>query len=1178
MSSNSDSKPKRSFNSITPNPSYSGHKSSDSENSNKKKKTAQKTLGMAWGASSRSNFRNSPFSDFGSYMAVKNHKLHEQFDAAAASSSSHSASGSGKSIFNGVSIFVDGYTVPSSQELRGFMLKYGGIFENYFSRKRVTHIICSNLPDSKIKNLRAFSGGLPVVKPAWVVDSVAANKLLSWNPYQLDQLATENNNQPKLSTFFTPKTSGQSEVADVSVDGQVIPENENQSPKKAGLSENYACLEKADKCNLELDDLRENVCTLMSEEPACSVESSCEVEETELTDHSLLDGKNSDFKHKSITSQASDSLCSNSSDKHNVGEALSSKIILPPNQRHSTLSDPNFVENYFKSSRLHFIGTWRNRYRKRFPSLPDGFRHKSSSFNTPVVNEKNAIIHMDMDCFFVSVITRNHPELLDKPVAVCHSDNPRGTAEISSANYLARDHGVKAGLFVKDAKARCPQLVIVPYDFGAYETVAVSCDEAFLDVSESEVGDPQLLASIIRKELFDTTGCTASAGIAGNMLMARLATRTAKPNGQCYIPFEEVDNYLHTLPVKALPGIGHVLEAKLKQKQIETCGQLRQISKESLQKDFGMKTGEMLCNYSSGIDNRLVGVVQLPIAAKAGLPRYLNSVAECLNVAGVAERKIAANSGRYFNKAMIPSGYPAIRHTFVVVSNTPLTGINNYVMYESKSVGAEVNWGVRFRNLNDTQHFLKGLCKEVALRLQGCGVQGRAFTLKIKKKRSDAGEPVKYMGHGDCENLSHTITIPMATDDVDVVKRLASQIFGYFHIDVRDIRGVGLQVSKLEGADDNKLAHKRNSILPWVVSTAEKSQHRNQNGGFGNDAEAFSRPVTRSSGEMSHGLSSSGSGVSQSASLPPLQDLDMVVLESLPPEVVSEVNDMYGGKLLGFISKNKNKTVDTNINVTLQSSCEGVPIEETESHLIEETESLPVAHLVDSNTIAADNKEMECGEQPPPVPAEPPSVCVDYLFPTSLSQVDFSVLQQLPDELRKDIIELLPQHREPEFAKSFSSNVIDEQTELSDLWSGCPPKWVEKFEKSTSSALINLAKIHRSGSGGCLSSLLQHMMSRIFLPSEVATGISDDAVSCLSEFFKQYVDLKIATDVEEIYFCICLFKRLSLRSEVFLQVYNVILPHLQHQCVKYMEELLASHEELASSEFRYHSGLIKTAL
>ncbi|XP_028055427.1 DNA repair protein REV1-like [Camellia sinensis] len=105
----------------------------------------------------------------------------------------------------------------------------------------------------------------------------------------------------------------------------------------------------------------------------------------------------------------------------------------------------------------------------------------------------------------------------------------------------------------------------------------------------------------------------------------------------------------------------------------------------------------------------------------------------------------------------------------------------SFCLQESKSVGAEVNWGVRFNDLKDCQHFLMNLCKEVSLRLQGCTVQGRCFTLKIKKRRNDA-EPVKYMGCGDCENLSHSITVPMATDDVELIQRITTQLFGSFHI------------------------------------------------------------------------------------------------------------------------------------------------------------------------------------------------------------------------------------------------------------------------------------------------------------------------------------------------------------------------------------------------------------
>ncbi|XP_040945879.1 DNA repair protein REV1-like isoform X2 [Gossypium hirsutum] len=130
---------------------------------------------------------------------------------------------------------------------------------------------------------------------------------------------------------------------------------------------------------------------------------------------------------------------------------VTSTVIGPSKHRHSTFGDPNFVENYFKNSRLHFIGTWRNRYRNRFPSLSNGFTKSHS--NVSASTQKTPIIHIDMDYFFVSVVIRSHPELNDKPVAVCHSDNPKGIVEISSANYPARDYGIKVGMFVRDVKS-----------------------------------------------------------------------------------------------------------------------------------------------------------------------------------------------------------------------------------------------------------------------------------------------------------------------------------------------------------------------------------------------------------------------------------------------------------------------------------------------------------------------------------------------------------------------------------------------------------------------------------------------------------------------------------------------------------------------------------------------------
>ncbi|XP_030943527.1 DNA repair protein REV1 isoform X1 [Quercus lobata] len=1121
-STRSDNSAKRSFNNNRN--SASSNSNSNSNPSNKKKKTSQKTLGVAWGSSSRSSsrssFNNSPFSNFGSYMVEKNRKLQNQFEAEA-STSSHGGSGSVKPIFDGVSIFVDGFTVPSSQELRGYMLKHGGRFENYFSRRCVTHIICSNLPDSKIKNLRSFSRGLPVVKPAWILESVAANKLLSWVPYQLDQLA---NNQPKLSSFFTLKRSSVSNSASTHAPCQVNPEAEDSSLKVGTSGDTYfsevsAPFEHHKQISRESDDLvNENSNASLVEETTSSSGKPCEVA---MGIPSNIDAKDESSVKNDLQSshyQPAALVSSNCINNQNIKGSPSSMVSEPSNQSHSTLGDPNFVENYFKNSRLHFIGTWRNRYRKRFHSLSNGFNCTSSNIKASPL--KTAIMHVDMDCFFVSVVIRNHPELRDKPVAVCHSDNTKGTAEISSANYPARDYGIKAGMFVRNAKALCPHLVIFPYNFEAYEEVAdqfynvlhkhgnkvqaVSCDEAFLDVTDSE-GDPQLLASKIRKEIFETTRCTASVGIAGNMLMARLATRTAKPDGQCYIPPERVDDYLSQLPIKTLPGIGHVLEEKLKKQDVWTCGQLRMISKDSLQKDFGLKTGEMLWNYSRGLDNRLVGLIQ-----------------------------------------------------------------------ESKSVGAEVNWGVRFKDVKDAQNFLSNLCKEVSLRLQGCGVEGRTFTLKIKKRRKDAEEPIKYMGHGDCENLSHSTTVPVATDDVEVLQRITKQLFGSFHLDVKEIRGVGLQVSRLESTENSKQGLERNSLKSWLNSASARTEELCKNnyvakessnqGCEGEGDETLGQLCGNSVGlsiQMDSNTSNGAACLNEVSVLPPLCHLDMGVLKSLPPELFSELNEIYGGKLVDLIAKNKGKT--ENINHTLSAYSH-----EKIEGAMKEGQAALLSSMVFQNEIPVENKaEQHIAKEVPSVSGAESFVPASGLkktdlIPSSLSQVDTAVLQQLPEELKVDILEHLPAHR----MQVFSPNVLLDPTEIplealgtktaennsgskdfvldNNLWVGIPPQWVDKFKVSNCLILNILAEMYyKSGSTGNLSPILQRISSVSLHQLDAFQDGWDEAMYILCELLKQYIKLKIELDIEEIYVCFRLLRRFAMKSELFIQVYNIVSPYLQ---------------------------------
>ncbi|TKY71257.1 DNA repair protein REV1 [Spatholobus suberectus] len=1105
--------------------SVSSIRSNDNSNKNKKKKkttTNQKTLGVAWGSNSLSSFRNSAFSDFSSYMTEKNRKLRKQFDAEA-STSSFSGSSSGKPIFTGVSIFVDGFTVPSSQELRSYMLKYGGRFENYFSRHRVTHIICSNLPDSKVKNLRAFSAGLPVVKPTWILDSVAANRLLSWVPYQLDQLA---NNQPKLSAFFTLKSSKMSEDAFTNALCQVVLDVEDSS-MRVGQSDSEdrhsskvgEMIELSRQISTESEDIvPENTSAIMMEE-LTSVRVKCDEEEHAGGSNAATnDERNVKGELESTHQAPSTSFSTPCSDEQNVKEFPNSSATRPSIQCHSTLADPNFVENYFKSSRLHFIGTWRNRYRKRFSILSTGFNNENSNISASDISRNSVIIHVDMDCFFVSVVIRKHPELLDQPVAVCHSNNSNGTAEISSANYPARSHGIRAGMFVRDAKALCPCLVIFPYNFEAYEEVAdqfysilhqrcnkvqaVSCDEAFLDVTDSEVEDPELLASSIREEIYKTTGCTASAGIAGNMLMARIATRTAKPNGQYHITTEKVEDHLCQLPISALPGIGYVLQEKLKKQNVYTCGQLCMISKASLQKDYGMKTGEMLWNYSRGIDNRLVGGFQ-----------------------------------------------------------------------ESKSVGADVNWGVRFKDIKDCEHFLINLCKEVSLRLQCCGVQGRTFTLKIKKRRKDADEPAKFMGCGDCENLSHSVTIPLATDNLEILQRIVKQLFGCFYIDVKEIRGIGLQVSRLESAEASKQGTAKYTLKSWLTSghaSIENQKypmgHEKQN--MDSTSSRACRDLQGSSVQMDNKIPNNQASTDPISTPPPLFNLDVEVIRNLPPEVFSELNEIYGGKLIDYIANSKStcESSSPSGNSFLEQEVLVAAINKEEE--LSYSESMPQNNLLSKNKAKQYKVDTSEGEAVPYSGCRPyfkvthhSSFEKDDLLPSSLSQVDGSVFQQLPEDLKAVIVEQLPTHRRPEICSNvvvvppLENHSVSVGVEISEnfpgssyhgsLWAGNPPNWVGKFKDSSCLILKKLAELYyKSGLTSTLSSVLHQIISE-FYELNLAQQFSDETVNIMCELLRQYIKVKIERDIEEIYICFRLLKRCAAKSQFFLQVYNSVCPYLQ---------------------------------
>lgn len=231
------------------------------------------------------------------------------------------------------------------------------------------------------------------------------------------------------------------------------------------------------------------------------------------------------------------------------------------------------------------------------------------------------IIHIDMDCFYASIEIRDNPEFKGKPVAVGGTRDQRGV--LCTCNYEAREYGLHSAMPTYKAFKLCPDLISVPVNMEKYRQESqkiraifykythlvepLSLDEAFLDVSHSTEyqGSATLIAQAIRQEIFDTLKITASAGIAPNKFLAKVASDWNKPNGQFVIPPEAVADFVCKLPVKKIFGVGKVTAKKFEQIGITTCGELQTLSREQLVNQFG-KFGLRLYDLSRGIDIREV--------------------------------------------------------------------------------------------------------------------------------------------------------------------------------------------------------------------------------------------------------------------------------------------------------------------------------------------------------------------------------------------------------------------------------------------------------------------------------------------------------------------------------------------------------------------------------------------
>ena len=230
------------------------------------------------------------------------------------------------------------------------------------------------------------------------------------------------------------------------------------------------------------------------------------------------------------------------------------------------------------------------------------------------------IIHVDMDAFYASVEQRDAPELRGKPVIVAWQAK---RSVVCAASYEARAYGVRSAMPAIRAERLCPSAVFVPPDFPRYRAVSgsvraifqrhtdriepLSLDEAYLDVTENKTGlsTATLVARTIREQIREELNLTASAGVAPNKFLAKLASDWRKPDGLFVIQPAEVDVFLLPLSVERLPGVGKVTGKKLAKLGIETVEHLRTWDLAALEQNLG-RYGHRLHELARGIDENEV--------------------------------------------------------------------------------------------------------------------------------------------------------------------------------------------------------------------------------------------------------------------------------------------------------------------------------------------------------------------------------------------------------------------------------------------------------------------------------------------------------------------------------------------------------------------------------------------
>ena len=711
---------------------------------------------------------NYAFEDHEGYFKIKNTKQRKQDKEYSAFLKGTNEDGQAyPPIFSNCAIHINGRTEPDILQLRKMILLHGGTNVPYLSSKGVaTHIVAEFLPPRK--RIQFFN--CKVVSPKWIVESIAAKKLLNWAKYRLEQLGEYG--QKEIDFYKEVKT-----------------------------------VEKKDAVNEKNDIV---------------------ARELETDDNILVVEE----------------------EKAEKEDVLSQEL----NRAGVDARDPNFLHIFFSKSRLHHLSTWKADLRSEFLNRAAAVlkERQSDAPRNNTVQKSRVILHVDFDCFFARVSANLHEPIIDFDNTPCCVTHGGASADISSCNYVAREFGVKNGMWFSKAQKLCPNIVCLPYQFDEYERVSkifyakllslnidsilpVSIDEALVDISSLciENGDDIMgVLKNIKHELDVATDCTVSCGCGRNVLLAKLALRKAKPNGFYIVPSneDEILRFLDDIDVKKLPGFGNRLFDKLlslmgtETNTAVTLNTLRCLEKEKLVSSFGIKMGEKLYLYSRGVDDTSIDLLSDP-------EKYLR-----------------------------------------------------------KSLGIDVNWGIRFSTNAEVENFLNRLAVELSKRLVDCGMTGSMLTLKLSIRHPDAPiEPPKYLGMGYCTFISKSSRLGISTRATGILSPEMKYLWRFLNIDPKELRGVGVSMNKLVPEGSGKIDTSNQLKLqfkPASVASANTTAQKESHETFFEETPALKPPA-----DVEHEVKAqqSASALKRPRDDNFYEEIDWEVFDDLPASLQDEI-------------------------------------------------------------------------------------------------------------------------------------------------------------------------------------------------------------------------------------------------------------------------------------------------